>query len=99
MHVIFVEPVFPANQREVVRALHDVGAMVTGIGERPKEALDPDLKRWLHHYQQIPSVVDEESLFDAVRFIQGKAWVDRLEATIEAHIMPVARVREATKIP
>ena len=31
--VVFLEPCFPANQREFVRALHDVGARVIGIGE------------------------------------------------------------------
>ena len=30
MHVLFVEPNFPKNQREFVRALHHVGAQVTG---------------------------------------------------------------------
>ena len=35
MHVIFVEPRFPANQRQFARALHAVGAKVTGIGESP----------------------------------------------------------------
>ncbi len=34
MNVLFVEPAFPTNQREFVRALHAVGARVTGIGER-----------------------------------------------------------------
>jgi carbamoylphosphate synthase large subunit len=99
MHVIFVEPCFPANQREFVRALHEAGATVTGIGERPKSALDDDLRRWLHHYEEIPSVVDERALLGAVRWVQDKAWVDRLEATIEAHIMSAARVREACTIP
>ena len=36
---------------------------------------------------------------DAVRFVQSKLWVDRLEATVEAHTMPAAQVREATGIP
>ncbi|MGH7725372.1 MAG: ATP-grasp domain-containing protein [Candidatus Eiseniibacteriota bacterium] len=99
MNVIFVEPCFPANQREFVRGLHEVGARVIGIGERPKEALDDELKRWLFHYEQIPSVVDEESLLRAVRWLQDREWMDRLEATIEAHIMAAAHVREATGIP
>ena len=33
VHVVFLEPGFPANQREFVRALHHVGAHVTGIGK------------------------------------------------------------------
>jgi formate-dependent phosphoribosylglycinamide formyltransferase (GAR transformylase) len=99
MNVILIEPCFPANQREFARALHSVGATVIGIGERPKDSLDDELRHWLTHYEQIRSVVDEEALTRAVRWIQGKVWVDRLEATVEAHIMTAAIVREACSIP
>jgi hypothetical protein len=91
MHVLFVEPTFPKNQREFVRALHSVGARVTGIGEYGTEALDADLRRWLHGYERIRSVTDEGALLDAVRRVQAREWVDRLEATVEAHILPTAR--------
>jgi len=97
--VIFVEPAFPDNQREFVRALVGVGATVTGIGERDHHALDPDLQGWLSGYYQIGSVVDEGALEWAVRSIQERGWVDRLEATVEAHILPVAHVRERCTIP
>jgi carbamoylphosphate synthase large subunit len=99
MNVILVEPCFPANQREFARALRQAGATVIGIGERPKESLDDGLREWLTHYEQVGSVVDEDALTRAVRFVQGKVWVDRLEATVEAHIMAAARVREACGIP
>jgi len=99
MNVIFIEPSFPHNQREFVRALHAAGAKVIGIGERPIDYLDAEIKSWLHDYVQVRSVVHEPSLLKAVQLIQGQLWVDRLEATIEAHIMPVAVVREATGIP
>jgi len=99
MHVILVEPFFPANQRQFARALAQVGATVTAIGEVPKHVLDDELQSWLYHYEQVASVCDEEAMLRTVRWIQGKAWVDRLEATIEAHIMPTARVRQACKIP
>ncbi len=36
------------------RALHDVGATVIGIGERPKDWLDGDVAGWLSHYEQVP---------------------------------------------
>ena len=36
---------------------------------------------------------------DAVRWVQDKVWVDRLEATIEAHTLAAAQVREACGIP
>ncbi|MGB5163668.1 MAG: ATP-grasp domain-containing protein [Woeseiaceae bacterium] len=99
MNVIFVEPSFPRNQREFVRALHAAGARVIGIGERPLEYLDDEVKSWLHDYVQVRSVVHEPSMLEAVKLIQGQLWVDRIEATVEAHIMPVAAVREARRIP
>jgi formate-dependent phosphoribosylglycinamide formyltransferase (GAR transformylase) len=99
MHILFVEPSFPRNQREFVRALSQVGARVTGIGETPQDSLSPELKRWLSGYEQVRSVVDEGGLLDCVRRVQARGWVDRLEATIEAHVMAAAHVREATGIP
>jgi formate-dependent phosphoribosylglycinamide formyltransferase (GAR transformylase) len=99
MHVVFVEPAFPRNQREFVRALKSVGARVTGIGERPVDQLDGELKRWLDDYERIGSVTDTGALHDAVTRVQARGWVDRLEATIEAHILPTAHVREARNIP
>ncbi|UJR84001.1 ATP-grasp domain-containing protein [Sandaracinus amylolyticus] len=97
--VVFLEPCFPANQREFVRALHAVGARVTGIGERPKEALDDSLRHWLFHYEQVGNVTDVAQVEKAVRWIQQKVRVDRLEAVVEAHVMCAAQVREACGIP
>ncbi len=99
MNIIFIEPSFPYNQREFVRGLHDAGATVIGIGERPQEHLADDVKGWLSHYVQVKSVVHEPSLIKAVQHVQGLVYVDRLEATVEAHIMAAARAREATGIP
>lgn len=99
MNVIFVEPSFPYNQRQFVRGLREVGANVYGVGERPDDELDGDVKGWLSGYYRVGSVVHEPSLLEAVKAIQGAVWVDRLEATVEAHILPAAKVREATGIP
>ncbi|GMV40276.1 MAG: hypothetical protein AMXMBFR64_19920 [Myxococcales bacterium] len=99
MHVIFVAPHFPAYQASFVRALKAAGAGVTGIGEPPAEWLPDHIKGLLDGYEQVHNVTDEQALLDAVRRIQGRGWVDRLEATIEAHILPTARVREAAGIP
>jgi len=99
MHVIFVEPAFPRNQREFPRALKAVGAKVTAVGESPAHALDSELKSWLDGYEQVRSVTDVQALHDAVKRIQSRGWVDRLETTVEAHIEPAAKVREACNIP
>src|SRR2546423_6561918 len=99
MNVVFVEPFFPSNQRQFPRALAEAGATVIGIGEYPADALDDQLKGWLHHYERVPSVTDVDAMTRAVRWVQDKLWVDRLEATIEAHTLAAAQVREACTIP
>jgi len=99
VNIVFVEPFFPRNQREFVRGLAAVGATVVGIGEYPLDAMDDDLRGWLHHYEQVPSVTDVGRMTEVVRWVQGKLWVDRLEATVEAHTLPAAQVREACGIP
>ena len=99
MHVIFVEPFFPRSQRHHVRGLRAVGATVSAIGETPYDQLDDELKGWLTHYECIYSVTDEAHLEAAVRRIQGRGWIDRLETTIESHVLPVAHVRERCGIP
>src|SRR5579864_5823083 len=99
MNVVFVEPFFPASQRHFARALAEAGATVIGVGESPADELDEQLRGWLDHYERVPSVTDVEAMTRVVRWAQDKLWVDRIEATIEAHIMATAQVREACTIP
>jgi carbamoylphosphate synthase large subunit len=99
MNVVFVEPFFPSSQRHFARALAEAGATVIGVGESPAEALDEQLKGWLHDYAQVPSVTDVEAMTRQVRRTQDTLWVDRIEATVEAHTLPTAQVREACTIP
>ncbi|MGH3337383.1 MAG: ATP-grasp domain-containing protein, partial [Propionibacteriaceae bacterium] len=99
VNIVFVEPSFPPTQRNFVRGLAEVGATVIGIGESHTDALDEELKSWMSHYHHVPSVVDVGVMTDAVRWIQGQVWVDRLEATIEAHTLAAAQVRENCTIP
>ena len=61
-----------------------------GIGESPEDPLDDELRGWMVHYHQVANVIDVGVMTDAVRWIQDQGWVDRLEATIESHILPVA---------
>lgn len=59
MNVIFIEPSFPANQQAFVHGLHQAGAHVIGMGERPRAHLQHDVAGWLSDYVQVSSVVDE----------------------------------------
>lgn len=99
MHVVFVQPAFPANQKEFVRGLAWSGATISAVGERSVDALDDELRGWLLHYEQVSSVVDEGALHRAVSWIHDRLPVERLEATVEAHVLPAARVRESLGIP
>ncbi len=99
VNVVFVEPFFPPNQREFVRALAEVGATVIGVGEYPVDSFDDDLLSRMAHYHQVPSVIDVEAMTGAVRWVQSQVWVDKLEATIEAHTLAAAQVRENCSIP
>lgn len=99
MHIVFIEPRFPANQKLFIKALAEVGATVTAIGEGSKSSLDHELQHWLTHYEEVGNVTSEQQVMRAVEFIQSKKPIDRLEAVVEAHIMPTAKVREAAGIP
>ncbi len=99
-HVIFLEPAFPGNQREFVRALHAVGALVTGIGTAPIEAYDSELRSWMIGYEQVASTASVEALTQAVKRIQARGpWVHDLVSTIEALMLPAAETRRRTGIP
>ncbi|MBL0217160.1 MAG: ATP-grasp domain-containing protein [Myxococcales bacterium] len=99
MHIVFIEPRFPANQKQFIKGLAEIGVTISAIGEGSKDSLDDELRRWLTHYEQVTNVCNEQQVLNAVRFIQRLKHVDRLEATVEAHIMPAAHVREAAGIP
>lgn len=94
MHVVFVEPCFPNNQREFLRGLLSTGVRISAISERPQEALPRELREGLFQFERVRSVVDEHAMAEAVKRLSTKVKVDRLEATVEAHVMAAAHVRE-----
>lgn len=100
MHVIFLAPHFPSNQRRFVRGLKAVGARVTGILDAPVRALDDELRALLDDAEVVHNVTDVDQVTAAVRRVQQRGpWVHHLEAVVEAHTLTAARVREATGIP
>lgn len=100
MHVLFLAPHFPANQRRFVRGLKNVGAMVTGIGDAPLHALDGEVRGLLDGYEEVGNVTDPDQVIAAVRRVQARGpWVHRLEAAVEAHMICAATARDACRIP
>lgn len=100
MHVIFIAPHFPANQRSFVRALKEIGCRVSGIIDVAYQYVDSEVKSYLDDYEEVPSVTSLEAVTRAVQKIQSRGpWVHHLEAAVEAHVLVCARVREICKIP
>jgi formate-dependent phosphoribosylglycinamide formyltransferase (GAR transformylase) len=99
VNIVFVEPRFPDTQRQFVRALKAVGAYVMVVSEYDYDHYDDELKSWIDWHYKVGSVTDEGALEWAVRQAQRHTWVDRLECTIESHVLPVAHVRERCGIP
>jgi biotin carboxylase len=100
MHVIFIAPHFPTNQRNFVRALKEIGCRVTGIIDSPIQYVDSETKSYLDDYEEVQSVTSLEAVTKAVRAIQKRGpWVHYLEAAIEAHVLVCSRVRELCSIP
>ncbi len=56
MHVIFIAPHFPANQRQFVRALKASGCRVSGIIDVSYEYIDSETKSMMDDYEEVPSV-------------------------------------------
>jgi formate-dependent phosphoribosylglycinamide formyltransferase (GAR transformylase) len=99
VNIVFVEPRFPDTQRRFVQALRAVGAYVMVISEYDYDHYDDELKSCIDWHYRVGSVTDEAALEWAVRQAQQHTWVDRLECTIESHVLPVAHVRERCGIP
>ena len=99
MHVLFVEPRFPANQRSSSAACTPSAPASPASARRRSRPSGRSSRAGSTATSRSPSVVDEGAMLDAVRRVQAREWVDRLEATVEAHILPVAQVREAAGIP
>jgi formate-dependent phosphoribosylglycinamide formyltransferase (GAR transformylase) len=99
VHVVLVEPAFPSNQCRFVTALKGVGAAVSAIGEAPYESLPQFLRDALTWYEQVPTVCDLGSMYNATRRLQKRGWIDRMESTVEAHVLVAAEVREKCGIP
>lgn len=99
MNIIFVEPRFPDTQRQFVRALRSVGAYVMVISEYDYDHYDDELKSWIDWHYRVDDVTDEAALEWAVRQAQRHTWIDRIECSIESHVLHVARVRERCGVP
>lgn len=96
MRVVFLSPRYPAEMRQFTRGLAEVGVEVFGVGDGTP---DPELRRYLSGYLEVPSLLAEDDVVERVtRWIGGQT-VDNVLANWEPLVMTAARVRERLGIP
>lgn len=99
MRVVFLAPTFPPEMIQYTRGLAEVGAEVYGVADTPKEALSPELKRYLTAYLQVPRIMDEADVTERVtQWLKGRT-VDRVLANWEPLTLLAARLRERFGMP
>jgi biotin carboxylase len=99
MRVVFLAPTFPPEMIQYTRGLVEVGAEVYGVADTPKEALSPELRRYLTAYLQVPRIMDEDDVIERVStWLKGRS-VDRVLANWEPLTLLAARLRERFHMP
>ena len=82
--------------RQFTRGLAEVGVEVLGVGDGSP---DPELRRYLSAYLEVPSLLDEEDLIARVRaWLRGHS-IDGVLANWEPLVMVAARLREQFGLP
>jgi biotin carboxylase len=82
--------------RQFTRGLAEVGAEVLGVGDGSP---DPELRRYLADYLEVPSIMDEEDVIARVHgWLRGRS-IDRVLANWEPLVIVAARLRERFGLP
>ena len=96
---LFISPNYPANYWQFCRALKQQGLRVLGIGDAPKESLEPRLLEALDDYQQVGAIDCYEEMHVAVtRYVETYGPMDWLESNNEYWLGQDARLRTAFHI-
>jgi biotin carboxylase len=82
--------------RQFTRGLAEVGAEVLGVGDGSP---DPELRRYLTDYLEVPSIMDEEDVIARVHnWLRGRS-IDHVLANWEPLVLLAARLRERFGLP
>ncbi len=96
MRVVFLSPRYPNEMRQFARGLAEVGVEVLGVGDGHP---DPELRRYLADYLEVPSLTDEDDLIRRVRnWLRGRT-IDHVLANWEPLVITAARMRELFGLP
>ena len=96
VRVVFLSPRYPPEMRQFTRGLAEVGAEVYGVGDGAPE---PDLRRYLAGYLEVPNLLDEDDVIARVHaWLRGRD-IDRVLANWEPLVVVAARLRESIGLP
>lgn len=96
MRVVFLSPRYPTEMRHFTRGLAEVGAEVLGVGDGSP---DPELRRYLSDYLEVPSLFDEADVIRRVHgWLRGRT-IDRVLANWEPLVITAAKLRELFGMP
>ena len=96
MRVVFLSPRYPPEMRQFTRGLAEVGCEVLGVGDGSP---DPELRRYLSGYLEVPSIMDEEDVMARVQsWLRGRS-IDNVLANWEPLVLLAARMRERFGLP
>ncbi|MDT5271250.1 MAG: hypothetical protein QOH49_3436 [Acidobacteriota bacterium] len=99
MYVLMISPGYPLEIPYFTRALACAGARILGVSDQPESALPPEASLHLAAYLQVPSLLDEDAVVEAVRHWASPVRVDKVECLWEPGMLLAARIREALGVP
>ena len=96
MRVVFLSPRYPPEMRQFTRGLAEIGVEVLGVGDGSP---DPELRRYLSGYLEVPSIMDEEDVTARLHdWLRGRS-IDNVLANWEPLVLLAARLRERFGLP
>jgi hypothetical protein len=98
MNVVMLSPGFPLEMAYFTRALAQTGAAVIGVGDQTLDALPPEARDHLAHYEHV-SLADEGAVLSALHGLARHARIDQVECLWEPYMVLAARIREDLGLP
>jgi len=95
MYVLMISPGYPQEIPYFTRALACTGARVLGVSDQPEGELPAEARQNLAGYLQVPSLLDEDGVVEAVRRWTSPISVEKVECLWEPGMLLAARIREA----
>ena len=95
MNFIFISPNFPRIYSHFVKALHDKGVNVLGIGDEPYDSLNDELKENLTEYCYVSNMNNIGWMINTVQYLKDKyGEIDYIESNNEYWMHSDATLRE-----